>query len=86
MSKYVLTHVLVLLPLEAISMFMIKNAGKKKLFEKNRKKQSHAQVSYSFKCSFMLKNMLKKLAKAKLFKERSHSNVIFKRYTVRLHT
>ena len=38
MSKDLLTYVLVLLPLETISMFMLKNAIKKKLFEKIRKK------------------------------------------------
>ena len=37
-SKYLLTHDLVLLPLETILMFMLKNAVKKKLFEKIRKK------------------------------------------------
>ena len=38
MSKDLLTYVLVLLPLETISTFMLKNAIKKKLFEKIRKK------------------------------------------------
>ena len=38
MSKDLLTHVLVLLPLERISMFMVKNAIKKKVFGKIRKK------------------------------------------------
>ena len=37
MPKDLLKHVLVLLPLETISMIMLKNAGKKKLFEKIRK-------------------------------------------------
>ena len=58
MSKDLLTYVLVLLPLETISMFMLKNAIKKKLFEKIRKKkQSHVKVSCSFKNSFTFKNM-----------------------------
>ena len=42
MSKDLLTHVLVLLPLETISMFMLKTAVKKKLLEKIRK-NSHAK-------------------------------------------
>ena len=37
MPKDLLKHVLVLLPLETISMIMLKNAGKKKLIEKIRK-------------------------------------------------
>ena len=37
MPKDLLKHVLILLPLETISMIMLKNAGKKKLFEKIRK-------------------------------------------------
>ena len=37
MSKDLLTHVSVLLPLETISMFMLKNAVKEKLFQKIRK-------------------------------------------------
>ena len=58
-----------LLPLERISMFMLKNAIKKKLFGKIRKKkQNHAQVFRSIKNSFMLKNMRKKSAKIKLCK------------------
>ena len=58
-----------LLPLERISMFMLKNAIKKKLFGKIRKKkQNHAQVFCSIKNSFMLKNMRKKSAKIKLCK------------------
>ena len=36
-SKDLLMHVLVLLPIETILMFMLKNAVKKKLFEKIRK-------------------------------------------------
>ena len=67
-SKDLLTHVLFLLPLETISRFLLKNAIKKKLFEKIRKKQSHTLVSHSFKNSFMLKNMRKKLVKTKLYK------------------
>ena len=34
MAKDLLTHVLVLLPLETVLMFMLKNAVKKKIFEK----------------------------------------------------
>ena len=64
-SKDLLTHVLVLLPLEIILMFMLKNAVKKKLFEKIRKKQNHTQISHSSKNSFMLKNIWKKSAKTK---------------------
>ena len=41
---------------------------KEKTLLENQKKQSHAQVSYSFKNSFMLKNMRKKSAKTKLYK------------------
>ena len=37
MSKDLLKHVLILLPLETILMIMLKNAGKKNLFEKIRK-------------------------------------------------
>ena len=37
MSKDLLKHVLVFLTLETILMIMLKNAGKKKLFEKIRK-------------------------------------------------
>ena len=37
MSKDLLKHVLISLPLETISMTMLKNAGNKKLFEKIRK-------------------------------------------------
>ena len=37
MPKDLLKHVLILLPLETISMTMLKNAGNKKLFEKIRK-------------------------------------------------
>ena len=37
MPKDLLKHVLILLPLEAILMIMLKNAGKKRLFEKIRK-------------------------------------------------
>ena len=36
MPKDLLKHVLILLPLETISMIMLKNAGKKKPFEKIR--------------------------------------------------
>ena len=57
-SKGLLTHVLVLLPFEAILMFMLKDAVKKKIWE-NLKKQSYIQVSHTFKTSFMLKNMWK---------------------------
>ena len=39
MSKDLSKHVLISLPLKAISMTMLKNAGKKKLFEKIRKKK-----------------------------------------------
>ena len=46
-SKDLLIDVLVSLPLETILMFMLKNAVKKKLFEKIRKK-NHAQVAHSF--------------------------------------
>ena len=41
---------------------------KEKTLWENQKKQSHAQVSHSFKNSFMLKNMQKKLAKTKSYK------------------
>ena len=44
MSRNLLTHVLVLLPLETISMLMLKNAVKKELFEKIRKKKSHISL------------------------------------------
>ena len=37
MPKDLLKHVLILLPLETILMIMLKNAGKKRLFEKIRK-------------------------------------------------
>ena len=37
MSKGLLTHVLVLLPLEKVSMLMLESAVKKKFFEKIRK-------------------------------------------------
>ena len=40
MSKDLLKHVLVLLPLETISMFIFKDAVKKKIFEKIRKTKS----------------------------------------------
>ena len=40
---------------------------KEKALWKNQKKQSHTQVSNSFKNSFMLKNMWKKLAKTWLY-------------------
>ena len=58
MSKdLLLAHVLVLLPLETILMLMLKNAMKKKLFEKIRKKtMSQTKFSHSFKNTFMLKN------------------------------
>ena len=44
MSKDLSKHVLILLPLETISMTMLKNAGKKKLFEKIRKKKSQTSL------------------------------------------
>ena len=47
MPKDLLTHVLVLLPLETISMFMLKNALKKKLFEKIRKIKSRTSLTLS---------------------------------------
>ena len=40
MSKDLLKHVLVLLPLETISMSILKDAVKKKIFEKIRKTKS----------------------------------------------
>ena len=52
MPKDLLKHVLILLPLETILMIMLKNAGKKNLFEKKTKKQNHGQISHSFKNSF----------------------------------
>ena len=50
-------------------MFMFKNAVKKKLFEKIRKKQNHAQVSHSFKENMKHIKFLKLLKKRKLLKE-----------------
>ena len=61
-SKDLLTYVFVSLPLKTISMIMLKNAVKKKLWE-NQKKQNNAHVSHSFKISSMFKNKWKKLAK-----------------------
>ena len=69
---YIKGHVLVSLPLETISIFMLKNAEKKKLWE-NQIKQNHAQLFHSFKNSFMLRNTPKKLAETKLYKSRSQS-------------
>ena len=62
---YIKRHVLVSLPLETISMFMLKNAEKKELRE-NQIKQNHAQVSHSFKNSFMLKNTRKEISRNKI--------------------
>ena len=43
-SKDLLTHVLVLFPLEIILMFMLKNAVKKKLWENQEKTKSHTNI------------------------------------------
>ena len=61
-SKDLLMHVLVLLPIETILMFMLKNAVKKKLFEKIRK-NNHSQVSHSFKENMKLFTKFLKLWK-----------------------
>ena len=47
MPKDLLTHVLNSLPLETISMFILKNALKKKLFEKIRKIKSCTSLTLS---------------------------------------
>ena len=62
-SKDLLMHVLVLLSIETILMFMLKNAVKKKLFEKIRKNKVTLKSPTLSKNSFMLKNTRKKSAK-----------------------
>ena len=66
-SKDLLMHVLVLLPIETILMFMLKNAVKKKLFEKIRKNKVTLKSPTLSKNSFMLKHA-KEISKTKLYK------------------